>query len=188
MSLTALDIILFLLVGIGLVFGFMRGFVCELLSLFAWILVIVALRYFHTPLAEILREPVGSGAWLLSLLIIFGFVFGLGKLAAHRMGASVRRSVVGPLDRLLGAGFGALKGLIAATLLYLAINFVYDMIWGRAAERPEWIAASRSWPLLHASGDAMVDLVEIRRGPAPEEDAQSGPTGNDVGNEAGNRS
>src|SRR5688500_15142112 len=135
MGLTALDILVLLLVGAGLVFGVLRGFVAEILSLFAWIMAIVALRYFHGPAVQILAGPVGSGAWLLAFLLVFGTVFVLGKLASHRLGGRVRKSVVGPIDRLLGGGFGALKGLIGATLLYLAINFVYDMLWGRAAER-----------------------------------------------------
>ncbi|HWT11999.1 MAG TPA: CvpA family protein [Allosphingosinicella sp.] len=168
MALTALDILVVLLVGAGLVLGFLRGFVAEILSLFAWILAIIALRYFHAPMVEVLRGPVGSGAWLLALMIVFGLVFLLGKLASRRLGGRVRNSVVGPIDRILGAGFGALKGLIGATLLYLALTFVYDMLWGRAAARPEWIAQSRTYPLLHASGEAIVELVEARHGPAPE--------------------
>ncbi|HEX8641545.1 MAG TPA: CvpA family protein [Allosphingosinicella sp.] len=166
MGLTGLDILVTLLVGAGLLFGFLRGFVAEILSLFAWILAMVALSWFHEPAAEMLRGPVGSGAWLLALILVFGTVFFLGKLASRRLGASVRKSVVGPIDRLLGAGFGALKGLIAATLVFLALNFVFDMIWGRTAARPEWIADSRSFPLLQASGEAIADLVEARRGPA----------------------
>src|SRR6187402_1016063 len=42
MDLTALDIVVVLLVGAGLILGFLRGFVSELLSLFAWILAILA--------------------------------------------------------------------------------------------------------------------------------------------------
>jgi membrane protein required for colicin V production len=169
MDLTALDIFVLLLVGAGLAFGVLRGFVAEILSLFAWIMAIVALRYFHAPAVQMLEGPVGSGAWLLAFLLIFGSVFVLGKLASHRLGGRVRKSVVGPIDRLLGGGFGALKGLIGATLFYLGINFVYDMLWGRVAERPEWMSQSRTYPLLHASGEAIVDLVEARRGPATEE-------------------
>jgi membrane protein required for colicin V production len=180
MDLTALDIVVVLLVGAGLVFGFLRGFVSELLSLFAWILAIMALRYFHAPAAEMLQGPVGSGAWLLAFVLVFGVVFLLGKLASRRLGGRVRKSVVGPIDRILGGGFGALKGLIGATLLYLGINFVYDMVWGRVAARPDWIADSRTYPLLHASGEAIVDLVEARRGAEPAESAE----GNRVG--AGN--
>ena len=163
MALTALDILVVLLVGAGLVIGFLRGFVAEILSLFAWILAILALRYFHAPVAGVLQGPVGNGAWLLAFVLVFGVVFVLGKLASRRLGGRVRRSVVGPIDRLLGAGFGALKGLIGATLLYLALNFMFDMIWGRTAERPAWMAESRTYPLLHASGEAIVDLVEARR-------------------------
>nr|WP_129793850.1 CvpA family protein [Sphingosinicella sp. CPCC 101087] len=169
---TALDILVVLLVGAGLVFGFLRGFVFELLSLFAWILAILALRYFHAPAAEMLQGPVGSGAWLLAFVLVFGVVFLLGKLASHRVGGQVRRSVVGPIDRILGGGFGALKGLLGATLLYLALNFVYDMLWGRAAARPDWISNSRTYPLLHASGEAIVDLVEARRGAEADRDGR----------------
>ena len=81
--------------------------------------------------------------------------------------------MVGPFDRLLGAGFGALKGLIGATLLYLLANLVYDTAFGRAAERPAWMAQSRTYPLLNASGRAIVDFVAARRALAPE------PIGND---------
>jgi membrane protein required for colicin V production len=151
------------------VFGFLRGFVFELLSLFAWILAVLALSYFHAPVSDLLRGPVGSGAFLLAFLLVFGIVFLLGKLASHRLGGRVRKSVVGPVDRVLGGGFGALKGLIGATLLFLAVNFVYDMLWGRAAERPEWMSQSRTFPLLQSSGEAIADLVESRRGAEPEQ-------------------
>lgn len=171
MGLTALDILVFVLVGAGLVFGVLRGFVCEVLSLFAWFLAIVALHYLYEPFASLLEGPVGNGAWLLAFVLVFGIVFGLGKLASRRIGARVRRSVVGPLDRVLGGGFGALKGLIGATLLYLAITLAYDTVWGRAAERPVWIAEARTLALLHSSGETMIDLVESRRGAAPDEEA-----------------
>lgn len=162
-SLTALDIIVLLLVGGGLVFGFLRGFIFEVLSLFAWVAAIVALRLFHTPATEALRTVIGTGAAVLAFALVFGIVFILGRLLARRIGGATKRSVVGPVDRLLGGGFGALKGLIGATLLYLGSTLVYDTIYGRTTERPQWLAQSRTYPLLHASGDAMVDYIEKRR-------------------------
>ncbi len=163
---TALDIIVLLLVGGGLFFGFMRGFIFEVLSLVAWVAAIVALKVLHTPATGALEPVVGTraGAAVLAFVLVFGVVFVAGKLLARRIGGGVRSSVVGPFDRLLGAGFGALKGLIGATLLFLAANLVYDTIYGRTAERPEWMAKSRTYPLLHASGRAIVDFVEARRG------------------------
>ncbi len=162
-SLTALDVITLLLVGGGLVAGFVRGFAFEVLSLFAWVAAIIALRLFHTPVTEVLRGPVGAGAAVLAFALVFGIVFIAGKLLARRIGGAAKRSVVGPIDRVLGGGFGALKGLIGATLLYLGATLVYDTVYGRTAPRPQWMQDSRTYPLLHASGDAMLQYIEARR-------------------------
>lgn len=167
---TALDIIVLILVSGGLVRGIMRGFVTELLSLASWIAAIVGLKLFHGPVAEALTAPIGNaaGASVFAFALVFGIIFFTGKFLAHRLGGATRKSVVGPVDRILGAGFGALKGLIGATLLYLAASLVQDTFYGRAAQRPAWMAGSRTYPLLHASGRAIVDFVEWRRGtPTP---------------------
>jgi membrane protein required for colicin V production len=39
------------------------------------------------------------------------------------------------------------------------------MVYGPEAERPEWMTASRTYPLLNASGRAIIDWVEARRAP-----------------------
>jgi membrane protein required for colicin V production len=176
---TALDILVLVLVGGGLVTGWLKGFVGEVLSLAAWIVAIVFLRLFHTPATTALTGIVGtrSGAAMLAFVLVFGIVFLIGKLVARRIGGGVKKSVIGPVDRVLGAGFGALKGLILATLLYLAANLVYDTIYGRAALRPEWMANSRTYPLLYASGRAVLNFVAWRRGdaPAPDDPAERPP-------------
>jgi membrane protein required for colicin V production len=169
---TALDIIVLVLVGGGLVLGWLKGFVGEVLSLAAWIVAIVFLRLLHTPATNALTGIVGtrSGAAVLAFVLVFGIVFLIGKLVARRIGGGVKKSVIGPIDRVLGGGFGAVKGLILATLLYLAANLVYDTIYGRAAVRPDWMADSRSYPLLYASGRAVLNFVAWRRGDAPAPD------------------
>jgi membrane protein required for colicin V production len=177
---TALDIIVLLLVGGGLVMGGLRGFVGEVLSLAAWVVAILALKLLHTPLSEALVAPVGTraGAAVLAFALVFGIVFIAGKLIARQVGGAAKRSVIGPFDRVLGGLFGALKGLMAATLLYLAANLVYDTFYGRAAPRPDWMAQSRTYPLLYASGRAIVDFVEWRRGAPPAEPRNESATGN----------
>ncbi len=169
---TALDMIVLLLVGGGLLLGFMRGFVMEVLSLLAWVAAIVALKFLHEPVSAALEGTVGTraGAAVAAFALIFGVMFIGGKLLARSIGTATKTSFVGPVDRVLGGGFGALKGLIGATLLYLAANLVYDTIHGQAAERPGWIADSQTYPLLHASGRAIVDFIEARRTRQPDDD------------------
>ena len=104
-GLTALDIITLLLVGGGIVFGFMRGFVFEVLSLLAWVGAVVALKFGQPPVADWLEGVVGteSGAAVLAFAIVFGVALFGGKMIANRMGFATRRSVVGFVDRVLGA-------------------------------------------------------------------------------------
>src|SRR3546814_11282831 len=74
MGLTTLDILVLLIVGGGAVLGLMRGFVTEVLSLFAWVAIVFVLKLFHTPLAAMLAPVVGTvgGAAVLAFVLITG--------------------------------------------------------------------------------------------------------------------
>ena len=69
MGLTALDILVLLAIGGAAVLGFTRGFVTELLSLFAWVAIVFLLKIFHTPVTHMLSGMVGTvtGAAVLAL-------------------------------------------------------------------------------------------------------------------------
>ena len=164
---TALDIFVLLLLGGATVVGFLRGFTHEVLSLLAWIAGIAMLKLFHAPLAERLTDSVGTpaGAAALAFAIIFLPTFIGVKLFARAVGGKMRNSFVGPVDRFLGGGFGMVKGLLGATLLFLLANLATDMVYGGQAERPKWMTDSRTYPLLNASGRAIVDWVERRQHP-----------------------
>jgi membrane protein required for colicin V production len=164
---TALDVFVFLLLIGGAAVGFVRGFVHEVLSLLAWIVAIAMLKLFHTQLWTGIQNsfdtsPAAGAVLAFAILVVPSFL--LVKLLARRLGGKTRRSsILGPFDRVLGGGFGALKGLLGATLFFLLANLATDMVYGPEAERPEWMVKSRTYPLLNASGRAIVDWVEARR-------------------------
>ncbi len=163
--LTAMDIVVLLLIGGGAVLGTLRGFVMEVLSLFAWVAAILALKLLHGPTAALLLHVVHnpSGAAVLAFALVFGVVFFGGKLVAASLGQRTKKSVLGSVDRVLGLGFGAVKGLLIATVLFLGVNLVFDTIYGAESRRPDFIRTSRTYPLLNASGRAVVDWVHRRR-------------------------
>jgi membrane protein required for colicin V production len=105
-----------------------------------------------------------AAAAVLAFAILFLPSFLAVKLLARSLGGRTRRSpVLGPFDRVLGGGFGMLKGLLGATLFFLLANLATDMVYGPQADRPQWMAKSRTFPLLNASGRGIVDWVEARR-------------------------
>ena len=74
-----------------------------------------------------------------------------------------RTSVLGPVDRALGLGFGALKGLVVASLLFLLATLLFDFMGGGPRGRPEWMRTSRTYPLLNATSAGIADFVDRRR-------------------------
>lgn len=162
---SALDIFVIVLLGGGAIIGFVRGLVHEMLSLLAWVVAIVMLRMFHTPITVSLTDNVGSAtaAAVLAFVILFLPSFLFMKLVARSIGKKTRSSMLGPFDRVLGGGFGMLKGLLAVTLFFLLANLATDLTYGPEEPRPEWMRNSRTYPLLNASGRAVVDWVEARR-------------------------
>ena len=162
---SALDIFVILVLGGGALIGFVRGLVQESLSLLAWVVAILMLRLFHAPISAGLVEPVGSAtaAAVLAFAVLFLPSFLFMKLVARSVGKKSRRSLLGPVDRVLGGGFGILKGLLAATLFFLLANLATDLVYGPEAQRPDWMRNSRTYPLLNASGRSVVDWVETRR-------------------------
>lgn len=162
---TALDIIVLLLVGWFGFRGVQRGFVTETLSLAAWVAAIAAVKLFHGMTAAALVDRVGTsaGASVLAFAIIFGGTFLGGRYVAGRFGDASKSSMLGPFDRVLGLGFGALKGLIAGSIIFLFVALIHDTIFGGKSERPAWMVESRSYALLNATSGALVDFVDNRR-------------------------
>src|SRR5437764_11440060 len=160
---TALDVFVFLLLTGGAAIGFVRGFVHEVISLFAWIVAIAMLKLFHSQLWTGLINSFHTGsaaAAVLAFAILFLPSFIGVKLLARSIGGKTRRhAMLGPVDRVLGGGFGALKGLLGATLFFLLANRATAMDYGPQADRPEWLTNSGTLPLLNARGRSIVEWL-----------------------------
>lgn len=161
-DLTAFDIYFFAAVGLFAVLGFLRGFVSEILAILAWVGGIIAVNMFFDQGREIALDYVDgeTTAAVLSVAVLFGGVFIVGKLLARILGGRVKNSIVGPLDRVLGLGFGALKGLLLATLTWMLLQLFFDVA---PADRPDWLADARSGPLLGVLSHEVEEFVDERR-------------------------
>ena len=173
---TAFDIIVLLIVGVAAVGGFMRGFVQEVLSLVGWALAVFAIRFLHTDLTAFLFGYIGtpSTAAVLAFALLLLIPYAAMKLIASVAGRSTRRSVLGPIDRVLGFGFGGVKGVIIVVMAFSVLVLGYDTVWGPRG-RPTWMTTARTYSFVNAAADAMVDLISERQKYL--EGESDGPTG-----------
>jgi membrane protein required for colicin V production len=169
---TGFDIAILILVGLGAITGFMRGLVQEVFALAAWVLALVAIRNLHTPLTGALLDIVEteSGAAVLAFTLLLLIPYAIVKLLSNRLGEASRNSVLGPIDRVLGFGFGAIKGVIIAVMAFSVLALGYDTVWG-AGGRPTWITQARAYPFVNAASEELVKLIAERRKQATQSEA-----------------
>lgn len=161
---TGFDLIVLLVVAVGAIGGFLRGFVQEVLSIAAWVLAILAIHFLHTDLTAAVLAYMGSPitASILAFALLLLIPYAGMKLIARIAGRTTRKSVLGPIDRVLGFGFGALKGIIIVIIGFSLLVLGYDTVWG-AQGRPLWIAEARTYQLVDAGSRAMVQIIAERR-------------------------
>ncbi|NVE94037.1 CvpA family protein [Altererythrobacter lutimaris] len=171
---TGFDIIVLIIVGVAAIGGFMRGLVQEVLSLAAWVLAAFAIRYLHTPLTEqlviYLEEPTTTSILAFALLLLIPYA--AMKVIASNAGQAARGSILGPIDRVLGFGFGALKGAIIIVFAFSVLVLGFDTVWGYEG-RPAWMSTARTYPVVDAASRDLVEIIAERR-------AQVSGTGDDA--------
>lgn len=161
---TGFDFIVLGIVAIAAIGGFMRGFVQEIASLAAWIFAALAVRFIHTPLTAALAEYTGYGisTAILAFALLLLIPYAAMKVIANNLGKAARGSPLGPIDRVLGFGFGGVKGVVVVVIAFSLLVLGYDTVWGLGG-RPTWITTARSYDLIDAGSRSLVEMIAERR-------------------------
>ncbi|MGI4875336.1 MAG: CvpA family protein [Janthinobacterium lividum] len=115
-----LDLLLLLPLGVGVVKGYRRGLVLEVVSLLAFVLGVVGGLSLLSAAVPVVRSYLGELFGMLPLvsflLVLVGIMWGV-----HLVGSLLKKAVhltpLGVLDNLLGGAAGALKWLLGLSLL-----------------------------------------------------------------------
>ena len=116
-----IDIVVLAVIGISILLGVIRGLVREVLSLAAWVVAFLAANLAAPDAAQLL--PAGMASEEIRLLAGFAAVFvvvliGLSVLAVMAS-KLVKIAGLGMADRVLGSGFGLLRGMLVVMILVL---------------------------------------------------------------------
>jgi membrane protein required for colicin V production len=134
-SLGWIDIAMLAVIALSALAGAVRGLTFEILSLLGWIAAWFAGLWLGPVLAPHL--PIGTPGAPLNGIAAFAAAFLvvliLSGIAARAVSALVGKTLLRPLDRLLGAVFGILRGVLV--LLAVAIVVSYTPIASSTAWR-----------------------------------------------------
>lgn len=159
-----LDIIIAIIVTIAAIGGFIRGLVQEVLSLASWVMAALALHFLHPALTEGLRGlyPSEPGVSLLSIALLLLIPYAAMKVIIGNVSGASDGAVLGPIDRVLGFGFGAVKGALIAIFAFAVLVTGMDDTWGWYG-RPAWITEARTYAAADAFSRQLMPQIAIRR-------------------------
>lgn len=149
----ALGALLLISVGIGV----WRGLVFEVMSLAGWVVAYFAASPLAPLVAELLPADTTSrfgpaALHLVTLVIAFVAVLIVWSLASRLVKMLIHATPLSVVDRLGGAGFGALRGVFIALLLVLVVGA------SPLAQSATW-QASRAAPVLTGVLQDMAPLL-----------------------------
>lgn len=129
-----IDMALIAALVLSVLLGLWRGFVLEVMALAGWVVAYFAAQWLAPQLAPHL--PIGERGSHLNFAVAFGLCF-FGTLILWGLASRVVRLLVNatPLrgaDRVLGAAFGALRGVALLLVLTAFVTLT------PAAQSPEW--------------------------------------------------
>lgn len=120
------DVVMLAVVGLSGAAGFLRGLTREMLGLLAWIAAAVLAGHFYGRLQPMVHGWIADeqfAAIACFVVLFLAILIGLSMLAGL-VSRVVRLSLLGGLDRLLGAVFGLVRGGALLVLAYMVFKLV----------------------------------------------------------------
>lgn len=124
-SLGLVDIVILVLLGFFLLKGIYRGLLKEVCSLLGLVLGGVFAFSFHLPLAQLLQDSFNLPAQLCiwgSFLAIFLLLVFLFAVIGFVLSRFVKLIFLGGFNRLAGAVFGIIQGVVILSMIVLALS------------------------------------------------------------------
>lgn len=168
-----IDWVLIALITVSTVISLKRGFVKEALSLVTWIGAFIVARTFHPQMQSLLESSVETP--LVRLIAAFAILFFgtliVGAIINNMIGHLVRATGLSATDRVLGMGFGLLRGVV---VVIVAIAFTrYTPLaqdtWWKTSVMIDRLAVVEDWSR-RTLGDEFARFL----GPADENQGQPG--------------
>ena len=169
-----IDILIAIVLTISVVIGVVRGFVKEAISITALLLAIWAALTFGPSVGEISDSWISSEdlqTWF-GRILVFTLILAVGGLLGWGISKLVRLSVLSGIDRLVGAFFGAARGVLFVAIFILAgeyAGFSNDSWWNKSRLIPhfqvvaEWIMvmAPQGYEMLVPDGPTKSLPIEL---------------------------
>jgi membrane protein required for colicin V production len=138
------------ILGLSILLSLWRGFVREAISLAGWVAAFVVANMFVGNLASFLTPWIDNvtGRYVASYAILLAGTLVVGGITGLLAAQMVKASGLTVMDRLLGTGFGLVRGIIIAlVLMYLLRQLAppQNLVWLEQAQLTPYMDMLAQW-------------------------------------------
>ena len=147
-----IDILIAVALSLSVIVGVIRGFVKEAISIAALLVAIWAALHFGPGVGDIADSWISSQelqVWF-GRVLVFVVILSLGGLLGWGISKLIRLSVLSGIDRIVGAGFGAARGVLLAALFVIGGEYA-------GFNNDSWWQESKAIPHL----DVVADWIKV---------------------------
>lgn len=125
------DLVLLVGLGLSVVVGAWRGLITEVMALMGWGAAYIAAQWLGPSVAQ--QVPVGEAGSRLNvlagMLVAFVLAWLVWALISWALAQMVKASALSGTDRLLGAAFGCMRGVVVALALVTLVSMTPLAQW-----------------------------------------------------------
>ena len=164
-SLNVFDWILVAIIAVSSVFGLLRGFVKELLSLASWVAAFFVARLFSFKLSNFMVDWIDQPQFrvIAAFVILFAITLVVGALINNVFSRLVSATGLTATDRLFGMVFGIVRGgllVIVLVSLLLLTPVSNDQWWQSSLIIPHFILVDEWSYKMSSSASGLLEMLQ----------------------------
>ncbi|MCO4837990.1 MAG: CvpA family protein [Oceanospirillaceae bacterium] len=162
-SLNVFDWILVAIISVSCIFGLLRGFVKELLSLASWVAAFFVARLFSFKLSNFMVDWIDQPQFRLiaAFAILFAATLVVGALINNVFSRLVSATGLSGTDRLFGMVFGIVRGGLLVIVLVSLLSLTpvsNDQWWQSSLIIPHFILVDEWSYKMSSSASGLLDM------------------------------
>ena len=151
-----LDILILILTIVSMIYGYLRGLIKEILSIFSLLISVYISIILYPEISSFIKEYIEMIilADSISFAILFLLIYSLINIFSNFIVSNISNTPLKILDKNFGILFGFFRALLIFSLINILLNWV---VWKKNI--PDWIKNSKTMILINYTSNKFIKFL-----------------------------